>query len=68
MLSYRVVRESFGEELNYDVVVANMLQATADWEAVCGVRFEHREDLDARPGTEPEGALFTVRLPEKRPS
>ena len=61
VLSYRVVRESFGEELNYDVVVANMLQATADWEAICGVRFEHREDLDARPGTEPEGALFTVR-------
>jgi hypothetical protein len=61
VLTYRVVRETYVDPINYEVVVANMRQATAEWEATCGVRFEHRQDLDDRPGIQPEGALFTVR-------
>jgi Matrixin len=61
VLSYRVVRETFIDPMNYEVVVANMRQATADWEAICGVQFQHREELDNLPGVQPKGALFTVR-------
>jgi hypothetical protein len=38
-----------------------MQQATDDWQLVCGIRFEHRAELDESPGTQNPGVLFTVR-------
>lgn len=61
VLSYRVIRETFGASANYAMVVSNMRAATAAWENACGVRFEHRQELDEIPGTGKEGCVFTVR-------
>jgi hypothetical protein len=61
-LSYRIVRETFTEIAQYQAVVDGMEAATQAWEAVCGVNFEHRADLDNVPGVGSAGALFTVRF------
>lgn len=62
VLSYRVVRETFGgNAAHYDLVVKNMRKACLEWERTCGCNFKHRSELDAKPGTAPEGALFIVR-------
>lgn len=62
VLTYRVARESFGgSDANYQLVVDAMRKACAAWEETCGVNFEHRSALDARPGVGPEGLLFVVR-------
>jgi hypothetical protein len=61
VLSYRVIRETFADQENYEMVVDSMRAACLEWEQTCGVDFKHLRDLDDRPGTAPEGALFTVR-------
>lgn len=61
VLSYRVARETFGDRESYDIVVAAMRSACMEWEQTCGVDFKHLKDLDDRPGTAPEGAVFVVR-------
>jgi hypothetical protein len=60
MLSYRVSRATFDSEDHYRMVVQNMAAATGEWEHTCGVNFEHKADLDSRPGTGREGCLFAV--------
>jgi hypothetical protein len=60
-LTYCVLRSKFANESNYRLIVANLRQAANDWEAICGVRFEHREDLDRSRRILPKGALFSVR-------
>lgn len=40
-LTYAVWRPSFPTDDEYDAVVAGMNSATADWESMCGVEFEH---------------------------
>jgi hypothetical protein len=60
-LSYRVVRNTFTSQENYDTVVAAMAAATEAWEGVCGVKFQHRAELDGNSGVDPAGALFSVR-------
>ena len=61
VLSYRVIRETFGDRESYDLVVESMRAACMEWEQTCGVDFKHMKELDELPGTAPEGALFTVR-------
>jgi len=61
VLSYRVARETFGSEENYALVVQSMRAACLEWEQTCGIDFKHLAELDGKPGTDPEGALFVVR-------
>lgn len=61
VLSYRVIRETFDDQQSYDLVVKSMRAACMEWEGTCGVDFKHLKELDGRPGTGPEGALFVVR-------
>ena len=61
VLSYCVLRNTFSTPADYDLVVTNMKQATWAWESTCGIKFEHRSELDESPTTKPQGVLFTVR-------
>ena len=61
VLAYRVARPTFVNPGEYETVVAAMRDATAAWERTCGVRFEHKADLDDRAGIDPAGAVFAVR-------
>jgi hypothetical protein len=61
VLSFCVLKSTFGDQNNYETVRNNMLAATWDWESTCGVKFEHRADLDDSPTNAPAGVLFTVR-------
>lgn len=60
VLTYRVVRASFGSEQEYRMVVDNMRSATQEWEKTCGVNFQHKPELDSRSGTGREGCMFVV--------
>jgi len=61
VLSYCVLKETFPDAANYEMVVTNMQKATSDWEKTCGVKFEHKKELDTSESLKPEGVLFTVR-------
>jgi hypothetical protein len=61
VLSYRVVKNTFTDPANYDMVVKNMATACREWEGTCGIEFKHMQELDAKAGVQPEGALFSVR-------
>jgi len=61
VLTYRLARDSFTSQERYDQARLMMEQATKAWEETCGVKFEHRSELDARPGVGQEGAVFVVR-------
>lgn len=58
VLSYTIRKAEFPKAGQYDTLRADLMQATKDWEDTCGVKFEHRRDLDDGDGA---GALFTVR-------
>jgi len=61
LLTYCVERESFGDSAGrYQMVVSNMLVATADWAAACNIRFRHLGDRDAG-GSDRSGCVFRVR-------
>jgi len=60
-LTYCVLRGTFSSQEQYALVRVNMQKATADWQRVCGVQFEHSADLDESPGAQNPGVLFTVR-------
>lgn len=60
VLSYCVLKNTFSDT-NYQMVRENMAQATEAWEAICGIKFQYRPDLDDSPTTQPEGVLFAVR-------
>jgi predicted Zn-dependent protease len=62
VLSYRVAKSTFqGNDAHYRLVVDSVRKAAAEWEATCGVNFEHRADLDDAPGVGFEGTVFVVR-------
>lgn len=61
ILSYCVLKQTFANDDDYNLVVANMKQATWDWEKVCGVKFEYKPELDQSTTTKPAGVLFPVR-------
>jgi hypothetical protein len=60
-LSYCVLKNTFSTEADYNMVVANMKQATWGWESVCGIKFEYKPELDNSTTTKPQGVLFPVR-------
>lgn len=64
VLTYTVVKSTFDTEANYQTAVNAMRLATADWEAACGVNFQHLSQFDAGP-VPPVGApgapVFRVR-------
>ena len=61
-LTYCVLKRSFSSEADYETVKQNMLSATKDWENVCGVKFQHKPELDDSPITPPPvGVIFSVR-------
>lgn len=60
VLSYRIARSTFGSDEHYQLVVKNLRAATSEWEQTCGVNFEHRAELDSRPGIGREGCLFVA--------
>ncbi len=60
VLSYCVLKSTFADASNYELVRNNMQRAVWDWEAACGVKFEHRADLDESPTNTPD-VLFPVR-------
>lgn len=60
-LTYCVLRNTFGSDEEYNLVVKNMKAATGEWEATCGVRFQHVETLDTSSSLAPAGVLFPVR-------
>ncbi|KYF53389.1 hypothetical protein BE08_39230 [Sorangium cellulosum] len=61
VITYCVLRSTFRGEREYATARANMLTATRDWEATCGVSFRHVAELDGSDGR-PEGVVFPVRL------
>jgi hypothetical protein len=58
ILSYRVVRSSFQNQQQYDLVCTNLKAATEAWEKTCGINFQHNVQQDGEPGTSPNGCLF----------
>lgn len=62
ILSYCVLKNTFSDPNNYETVKNNMKQATWDWEATCGVKFEYKPEFDdSESNATPAGVLFTVR-------
>jgi hypothetical protein len=61
VLTYCVLQQTFSNGNQYQIVRDNMLQATGEWEATCGVKFQHRAELDNSDSLRPDGVLFTVR-------
>lgn len=62
VLTYCVPRENFGEgEKEYAAIVENMHKATQDWMSTCNIKFEHKQELDAK-GSNRAGLKFTVKL------
>lgn len=61
VLSYCVLENTFSSDAQYEEVRENMATATREWQDVCGIEFEHKEELDSSPTTSPDGVLFPVR-------
>lgn len=62
VLTYRVAKDSFGgNAARYKLVVDAVTAATGEWERTCGVNFEHKSALDAKPGIGKEGLTFVVK-------
>ena len=59
-LTYAVRKGTFTTEERYNTAVAAIATATAGWASLCGVEFQHLQDLDT--DLDPTGrCLFTVR-------
>jgi hypothetical protein len=61
VLSYCILRNTFGDEREYRIIRQSMEEATGGWERTCGVKFQHRTSLDSSPTTRVDGVTFTVR-------
>ncbi|KUL35916.1 zinc metalloprotease [Actinoplanes awajinensis] len=61
VLRYCVLRQTFPEHEWYTEIVENMLRATEDWAAVCGVDFEYVKKADDSDSLRPPGVVFPVR-------
>jgi hypothetical protein len=61
VLTYCVLVNTFPRQEWYEELVANMQQATAAWEAVCGVQFRYVPEFDTSASVRPPGVLFPVR-------
>jgi len=62
-LTYCVLKRTFSTTTNYDIVRKNFEQATLDWEATCGIKFQYKPELDNSTNTDPQevGVIFVVR-------
>jgi hypothetical protein len=61
-LTYCVLKRSFTSDADYETVKQNMVSATKDWETVCGIKFQHKPELDDSPiNPPPAGVIFSVR-------
>lgn len=61
VLNYCVLRKTFMNDNEYQVVVDSLQKATRDWEETCGVEFEHFRDLDGGNVDDDLPVLFKVR-------
>lgn len=64
VLTYCILKNSFtvdNAEDNYKLVKDNFKLATWNWESICGIKFQHVEELDLSDTMQPEGVTFTVR-------
>ena len=59
-LTYAVLKNTFGID-QYKTVVDAMHIATAGWEAVCDVKFQHLEHWDEGGASQPQIPLFAVQ-------
>jgi hypothetical protein len=59
-LTYTVWRPSFDTDDEYQAVVRGMTAATADWQSICGVTFEHVTVKDTDPHFKRGEVLFPV--------
>lgn len=59
-LDYCVYRPTFKTDEEYQTVVDNMATATAEWSALCGVRFKYRADKDRDDNLQLGDVLFPV--------
>ena len=50
VLTYCVYRPTFNSDQEHDAAVRGMQLAAADWEGLCGVKFEYHPELDKKPG------------------
>lgn len=60
VLDYCVFRPTFNTDEEYERVVSDMQDATADWSAVCGVEFLYRPEKDNDPDLRFGDVLFPV--------
>ncbi len=61
-LTYCVLKRSFSSSGEYEIVKRNMLKAPQEWQGVCGIKFQHNEELDDSPiNPPPAGVVFSVR-------
>lgn len=61
VLTYTVLKSSFADATQYQIVVNRMRAATAAWEAACGVTFGHLAEFDDGSQPSTPGPLFVVR-------
>ena len=62
VLTYCVLRSTFLNQAQYERVRDNVVAATGAWEGACGIKFEHRPELDGSATTTPPGVVFPVRF------
>jgi len=63
-LTYCVRRDTFGTPFaqeHYELLVANMREATRAWSEVCNINFRHLVEQDSSPLARPPGVNFPVR-------
>ncbi|MGA9998101.1 MAG: hypothetical protein WBP93_21990 [Pyrinomonadaceae bacterium] len=64
ILTYCILKNSFtigDTEANYKLVKDNFKLATWAWEGICGIKFQHKEELDTSATLQPDEVTFTVR-------
>ncbi len=61
VLTYCVLKRTFGNDQEYETARKSMQNATAAWESTCGIQFSHLGQHDDSPSTQVAEVLFTVR-------
>jgi hypothetical protein len=63
VLTYCILKRTFSNAANYDLVSKHFEKATQEWEETCGIKFKHQSSLDDSTNTDPQdlGVIFVVR-------
>jgi len=61
VLSYCVLKRTFADTAKYNTVKINTKLAAFEWQAVCGIEFEYREQFDDTDDGASPDVLFTVQ-------